>query len=266
MTSIASKVAVSIISRPECKNGSDLYQMLKTAFRVDLVDATLPSDLVSRNFIGLPGLDPVEIAIAMSHHKARVSALEKGYTWNLFLEEDAIVQFDQRQIIELLGLVEADCNTNSKAIGIHLFPEQFGILVRLNDRQFFDLKRVPDFAVGYLLNYAALELSVKLFNSQAIEVADWPHYMRKKILWKAPLKSLVLHPNFEDIETLSSTKHLRISRSSKSVFEKLMQTQLIYLFLVRFMNLLGFGFGRSAIGSEKIRSVAFNFPQFTKFH
>ena len=91
-------LGVLIIARKNSQSAHMLFKTLEDHFNVEIVNATTPSDLNDSNFYPAKNVETLEMAISISHHRARTRALTLGYEWTLILEEDAIVNFDYFQI------------------------------------------------------------------------------------------------------------------------------------------------------------------------
>jgi hypothetical protein len=204
----------------------------------------------------------VEFAISRSHEAARALALSEECDWAIFLEEDFMAGREFQNLNSYLGILEK--SKSNTAIGIHLFPEQFGILAACSKVPFLRILALPDFAVGYILNKPALMQCSNRLNAKRIEIADWPKYMRD-LLWLAPKKSIVLHPDVSDNANKSSTLAARVQRRDSLGFLMKIKDKRNYLLpLLTLGRLLKMQYGDSTISSERIRSVQLNLPYF--FH
>lgn len=250
---------VSITAIIISKQGSVLSPVLKSKldemFYTEILSAITPSDLIRSNFMNYNDLTEVEVAISLSHHIARKRAKKLNSDWCIILEEDAIINFTKEEIIFLIQEISSKNTSIHIPLGIHLFPEQFGILVTNKRENFAKVRYLPDFAVGYVLNYSAIKKSVEFQNFIKIEVADWPKFMRSKINWFSPLVSFVLHPNFHLSGTLSATRVHREFRAEQIWVKKIFSRRNFPLLLIKVGHLLHIKFGINPIDSEKIRSI-----------
>jgi hypothetical protein len=259
MIEMITNVGVYIISRSDAPLTPKEFESLKKQFPVTVVQATLPEQVSEDSFYSACGVEPLEMVISISHHRARSTALKRNQEWTLILEEDAIINFDRHRIEMLICAIGRDFDLGTTKIGIHLFPEQFGVLTGSKNAKYLRVLHQPDFAVGYMLNFDALKWSVDNFNSRDVEIADWPKYIKMGIKWFAPLNSLVFHPDLKLPTTQSSTKRYRDSRSSESLLKKLFNPRILHYLILRSTFLLGGSFGSFPINSEKIRSVRLYF-------
>ena len=254
-----SSFSVLIIARPNSQSAREAMNILCKDFEAEIVEATTPTDLSGVNFRGAKNVEILEMAISISHHRARSKALRLANDWALILEEDAIINFNREHLELLIQSISNSIKDDKALVGIHLFPEQFGILSGKSLSSFLHVLYLPDFAVGYMLNLNAIKYTVLNFNFNHIEIADWPKYMRKKIKWFSPTRSLVLHPDLNLETTNSSTQVYRDIRASYSILKKLFNFRIFVLFLIRIGSFLNLKHGNHPIESEKIRTVRLYF-------
>jgi hypothetical protein len=252
-------LGVLIIARKNSQSAHMLFKTLEDHFNVEIVNATTPSDLNDSNFYPAKNVETLEMAISISHHRARTRALTLGYEWTLILEEDAIVNFDYFQIRLLISSIEQKFSRKNIPIGIHLFPEQFGILRHKRGARFLRILYLPDGAMGYLLNLKGVKRAVADFVPTRVEIADWPRSLRKNIIWFAPRSSLVLHPDVRLVDTESATQIYRDIRSRYSRPRKFLTYRVVPLLFIRVGARFNLSFGTQPITSEKIRSIKLNF-------
>jgi hypothetical protein len=229
-------------------------QDLRKYAELEIIDASTPNSLSDGIYKPARKVKPIEMAIAVSHHRARLRAEVLGKEWTIILEEDAIISLNFIQLFELIEELTKRYDEKTP-LGIHLFPEQFGILIKNYKSDFLSVKYLPDFAVGYCLNLSAIKRAVKDFDANKVEIADWPHKIRKNISWFAPPTSYVLHPDTRLSTTKSATSQYRKERKSDSFFSKLSSFRMIPLSLIKIGHILNFKFGENPIASEKIRSI-----------
>ena len=199
------------------------------------------------------GLSCVEVATSLSHQRARNLASARKCNWSLFLEDDSIVQSSISFLPDLILEIES-FGSGEQPVGIHLFPEQFGIL-RKHTRSLLNVVALPDYAVGYVLNAKALRESEKLAEKIHLSVADWPKGM-DQIHWYAPTRSLITHPNLDNHPSQSQIEELRRLRASQSSFSyRFVNYPLLRILVLRLGSLLGMKYGKNWIASERIRSV-----------
>jgi hypothetical protein len=202
----------------------------------------------------------VEFAISRSHESARALALSENCEWAIFLEEDFISGEEIQNLNSYLGIL--DKLITDTPIGVHLFPEQFGILASCRRFPFLRVLAMPDFAVGYILNKAALIQCSNQLDFKKFEIADWPRYMRD-LIWLAPKKSIVLHPDISENAGKSSTLTARVQRMDSLGFLTKIKNSRNYLLFVLFLGrLVNIQYGNSPISSERIRSIELNLPRF----
>jgi hypothetical protein len=258
MTLKKKSLIVLVIAQKGSIIGEKTINTLSSFCELETIEAATPISLVNSPYKPAMGVQPVEMAIAVSHHKARLRAERLGIEWTLILEEDAIINFE---IAELLKLIEEISNKFDKdsPLGIHLFPEQFGILTKHPNRNFLKVHYLPDYAVGYCLNLSAVKKSIQDFDFREVEIADWPTRIRKDIFWHAPITSLVLHPDILLSTTKSSTIKYRKERENYLFYKKLFRYRIFPLILIKIGHIFKLKFGRNPIESEKIRSIKLNF-------
>ena len=258
MTIKKKSLVVLVIALKNSSVGLKTIGLLSKFVDVEIIEAATPNSLLSHAYKPAKGVEPIEMAISVSHHLARLRAKTLSRDWTLILEEDVIIKFE---IEELLTLIEEIDSYNKVKIplGIHLFPEQFGILTMIKNRGFLHVNYLPDCAVGYCLNLLAIEKTVQDFRENQVEIADWPSRIRKNILWFAPNTSLVAHPDLRLKTTKSSTSEYRKKRKNLSLYRKLLKFKIIPFVLIKIGHILNLKFGENPVDSEKIRSVKLQF-------
>jgi len=252
-------LSVLIIARPNRRSAIEAKKVLSPEFNVQIIEATTPANLSGLNIYPARNVEPIEVAISVSHHRARLEALKSENEWAIILEEDAIVKFNLLKFETLIKSVIKTLDAENSLIGIHLFPEQYGILTGKQASEHVRVWYVPDFAVGYVLNLGALKYAVENFDFQAVEVADWPRFMRKKIKWFAPVNSLVVHPDLNLKSTESSTRVYRNIRTSSRKLKKYFNKRNLILIFLKIGKILNLCHGKNPIASEKIRSIRLYF-------
>jgi hypothetical protein len=251
-------IGAIVIALEGSRSGAVLQNVLSKMMNTEILTAKTPDSI--KGFIPKKiELSDLEVAISYSHHLARLLSASMTNEWTIILEEDAIIQFDARTLVSLIEKVENTLCLQKKPAGIHLFPEQFGIVTGKKNESLLQVIYLPDFAVGYILNRAAVETSINSFDTSKIEIADWPRYMRSQITWFCPDKSLVRHPDLSDLNTRSSTRLIRIERSGRFNVRKLASYKLLPYLLIRAGNFFRLQYGSSPIESNKIRSIRLNF-------
>lgn len=147
-----------------------------------------------------------EAAVSMSHTLARELAAQRDNQYFMFIEDDAVV--DSIKLDALIQELFRTQGMHAKALAIHLFPEQYGILSFAINGFLRKLSMIPDYAVGYILNRKALDV-FNLNNKNARnEIADWPKFARK-IHWFAPFSTPIRHPDNPNSSYLISSRTLR---------------------------------------------------------
>jgi hypothetical protein len=193
-----------------------------------------------------PKITCVEFAVASSHRLARSVARENAADLTIVLEDDA---FLNSNFSEYLKLFEGTFSDSMLPVALHCYPEQYGILIKQKKSKFLKCAKIPDYAVAYILNRAALSLSTSVPIESEFEVADWPNYM-KKIQWLAPLESMVEHR-----EAFSFVKESRAYRQKKLTRSLVKRgKEKVNVLLFRFARIFGRQYGSSQIASENLRS------------
>lgn len=255
-------LGIFVLSVPGTRDTSNLINSIQSLLHITpaVVDSVTPASLPCKGVHPQDprrhenGLSCIEIATSISHHRARNLAFSLGHRWALFIEDDGIPQLAIADLPNLISAVErvATCD---KPTGIHLFPEQFGIL-RQRNHEFLDVLSLPDYAVGYILNESALHLAEKLAPTIHLSVADWPKGITA-INWFAPTQSFIIHPNLDNYPSQSQIEEQRRFRATHASFaHQFLQYPFFRILVLRSARLLGLTYGKSWIGSEKIRSVA----------
>ena len=258
MSNSSVSITAIIISRPGSDLSSSLMSTLDEMFYTEILSAITPSNLTASDLVNGDGLTEVEIAISLSHHMARHRAMILNSDWCLIVEEDAIIKFTKEEMLLLIQNISLKFRPRDIPLGIHLFPEQFGILARKINDNFAKVRYLPDFAVGYVLNSKAVKKAMEFQNNKKIEVADWPQFMRVEITWFAPLVSFILHPDLNLSSTPSATRIHRQVRANHIWVKKLFNQRNFPLLIIRIGHLLHAKFGNNPIDSEKIRSIIVN--------
>jgi hypothetical protein len=254
MTLKKESLVVLVIACNKSAMDQKSIKWLSKSIELEIIDASTPNSLRKSIYRPARKVKPIEMAISVSHHRARLRAEALGKEWTIILEEDAIIRFNVVQLFELIENLVKNYDRKTP-LGIHLFPEQFGILTKNLKSDFLNVKYLPDYAVGYCLNLSAIKRAVKDFNADKVELADWPHKIRKNISWFAPSSSFVLHPDTHLNTTKSSTSKYREERKNYSFFQKLSSFRVIPLSLIKIGHILNLKFGENPIASEKIRSI-----------
>lgn len=204
-------------------------------------------------------ISPIERAISHSHNQARLLARQQGWDWALILEEDAMVT-GTKDSLDLMIQEFDHLQLNFYPVAIHLFPEQHGLLGHINKGTLYKVYWVPDYAVGYLLNSAALRESTESFATHTIQVADWPDLMRS-LKWWAPKRSWALHPMVS--EEISATQRTRkIAQRSIPLVRKILSRGYWIGFLLPFFAKLFKQYGNHEIPATNLRSVIISSPAF----
>ena len=194
-----------------------------------------------------PKITCVEFAVARSHEAARQFSYEKSARVSIILEDDASLESNFPILVELF---RKRCGKSATPIGLHCYPEQFGILTARKNSEFLRCLRVPDYAITYILNLAALQELSQTRDRREPEIADWPKYMRK-ILWLAPNESMVAHQ--ELFSFVDPSRKVRQDIEKGFLISRKLNAALM-LFVFHAIGLLGKRYGKSKIASEKLRS------------
>lgn len=225
-------------------------ELLSNRLNFDIIEALTPANLEKQDR-DFSELSDVEIATALSHHKARLFALDKNCDWNLFLEDDAILRkgFSEK-LFSFLDKLEENIDFELP-VGVHLFPEQFGILEARTG--FYKILSLPDCAVGYILNQKALRMSSHVVNIQK-DVADWPNIF-SNFVWFTPTASLVIHPDISISTNLSDTFLPRQLRTRHlNLVTKILNYPFRKMFCIKVLLIFADSFGCNYVSSERIRT------------
>lgn len=252
-------IEVFIISMDPFNIDSKIQDLIDHQFNLNditFIQAVTPNDICNFGEVhkhkGWPReLTCIEVAISYSHIRARETALSHNVDIAIILEEDAQLGVEFLQILKNSLIPKL---VSSEPIGIHLFPEQFGILRKQKSEELYKILKIPDFAVGYVLNSYALRVLSGEIEIQKKQIADWPKLARR-IFWYAPKISLVIHPNNYKGPTVSLAEKSRQNRRlNQHPLSKLRnQVNLGFLFYLFFKN-IGRPYGKNPISSEKLRS------------
>jgi hypothetical protein len=126
-------------------------------------------------------LSPPEIACVWGHQEMRRAFLEGPEEWALLLEDDA-------------SLFSPFLPTSEELLGLHDAPVILTLLGKPADgivletltlesgRSFLRLLEPPDYAVAYLINRKAAELSLDSYRGRKIDsVPDWPYRWSREV-------------------------------------------------------------------------------------
>jgi GR25 family glycosyltransferase involved in LPS biosynthesis len=252
-------IGVFVISMNGSNSNSTLQNLIDHQLNLDditFIQAVTPNDICNFGEVhkhkGWPReLTCVEVAISHSHVRARETASSHNVDIAIILEEDAQLGVDFLQTLKnsLIPKLAA-----KKPIGIHLFPEQFGILRKQKSEELYKIVKIPDYAVGYVLNSHALQVFTGQIEVQKKQIADWPKLARK-IFWYAPKMSLVVHPDNYKGPTVSLAEKSRQTKrlNLKPISKLRIRINLSFLFYLYFKN-FGQVYGKNPISSEKLRS------------
>lgn len=252
-----------VIALPDSLTAPTLISNLRLNFNIEaeIISAVTPTSFGCKDLgkdhihgAGRNRISCVENAISESHKLARMIALENGFQWSLILEEDALPQNGLSELTNALQVLD-ESEIGSDSLGLHLFPEQFGVLVRSKIQEVYRVLALPDFAVAYALNSQALVEVCRKTKYTKEQVADWPNFM-KKINWFAVKSSMILHPDLTlPMNKSSSSIPRKLISRSKSPISRYCHLRNMLLPLFGIGKLLGLSFGNNSIASERIRSV-----------
>jgi GR25 family glycosyltransferase involved in LPS biosynthesis len=250
-----------IISLPKNRNFNPLLESLSGLpfSEVIILEATTPMDLMCGGILGdhehhgnRRSMSCSEVAAAISHHRARAIALAKGWNAVLILEDDAVLK-DRSELFAILNRIH---EMNHAPVLLHLFPEQYGIMKnRGNHNFFYDVIKIPDYAVSYILNEKALVEIIKFAPTVNRDLADWPADInRLQVL--ASKTSVFIHPvNGENQRTssiwLSRTKVL----AGRKGINRFRLIELYRVMIYKFVALFSRKYGTNKIISENLRSL-----------
>jgi hypothetical protein len=159
-----------IVSRNPQILSDQRFSSLLGLYPITVVEAALVEDLQRHSVKGIHELSRVEVAISLSHHLARKQALISESNWCVFLEEDANLRESFSKLKKLTETLDEINRYKGLALGIHLFPEQYGILCQKGEDPYLTVIKMPDYAVGYALNRLAIKTAVDNFDQNRIEV------------------------------------------------------------------------------------------------
>jgi hypothetical protein len=256
-----SEIGVIIISLPNKRNPITLLRSLSgiPIKEIRILEATTPINLMCRGIVeahvhvgNQRSMSCSEVAAAISHHRARAIALAEDWDSVLILEDDAVL--DNR--FELVKILTRMHELVQAPVLIHLFPEQFGIMKnRGNHEYFYDVMKIPDYAVSYILNRRALQKIVGIAPVVSRDLADWPIGI-KQLQLIAPKSSIFIHPINDENQKSSSIWLVRkkILAARKRVDRyRILE---IYRFLIyKFVALFTSRYGSNTIASENLRSL-----------
>ena len=122
---------VFVIKMPE-RSIADLIEQVENLdfpTNIHIIEATTPETLNCqgsqtrcRELHGK--LTCVEFCVALSHIRARQFAYKIGAKVSLFLEDDAALDYTR----SIIAISAFDLLPKTRPFGLHLFPEQFGII------------------------------------------------------------------------------------------------------------------------------------------
>ena len=251
-----SVVFISVPGQRDCKSLIASVSAILPVV-VQRLDASLPSGALNLSNSKGFAISGIESAISESHHRAREISFKLGCDWALILEDDAVATLELQNLPELLHVL-GSCFDLETPIGIHLAPEQFGIMIRKKSEVFLRNIRLADCAVAYILNRPALQSCLDA-GAPIMEVADWPKALRR-FQWISPLKPMFAHPHISNVEVTSSSFAPRLFRSqSKSLVRKLIEYPYHIMFTFKVASWLGSNYGNGYVQSEKIRSKVIGF-------
>ena len=245
-----------IISVPGQRDCSSLVTSISSVspLGVYLLKASLPNNKLNPSDVGIT---EIESAISRSHHRAREQAFKMGADWALILEDDAIATSELHKLPHFLEQISSIFNSKVP-LGIHLAPEQFGVMIGNRSDIFVKSIYLADCAVAYILNKVALESCLNS-GPPVLEVADWPRVLRK-FQWISPLKPMFVHPYLSNSDSKSASVAPRLLRNQgRSLIQKFIKYP--YLIMLRFWlaSWLGSNYGVGFVESEKIRSKVIRF-------
>jgi len=203
-------------------------------------------------------LSCVEFAVAEGHRRMRNEARNSHFDLNLFLEDDAILNCTLGELDSLFHIF-SEFEKDKDGACLHLFPEQNGLLVETFEPTLLKVLLVPDYAVAYVLNMRALNLTARFDSKASVEVADWPKYLRR-LKWYASSHSFVTHPDIRAANVRSLTQSQRNNRhGSKTWMNKYLDINSYRGPFLTILRLFGMALGHQPIEAEKLRSAVVNF-------
>lgn len=244
---------IIITKNKQLSDGLKIFLESCKGVRHFLLEATTPDDLQESSGLGKVKITRVERAIAVSHHRARLMGLSLNSDFVTILEEDAIPLLGAADFEDFLKLASAHISSGHPT-GIHLSPEQFGIMTKRKNDVFLQVKMLADCAVAYLLNNVALR-TIAADRSFETEVADWPKIM-KSITWLAPIVPIFSHPDLRKSTEINSSSSLdRQSRlKALSRLQKVQHFPYQRFFSFKFFAFFGTKYGNGYAENEKYRS------------
>lgn len=213
--------------------------------------ASTPADLKIQFDIADKTISLIEMAISLSHKRARDLGVSLDSDWVLIFEEDAIQLAQEHEVYGFLKKLDEVLGCESPK-AVHFAPEQFGVMYLHKSKDFYSTLMLADCAVAYALNRSALRIiSPDVFSLS--EVADWPKTLRK-LNWYSPKSAFFTHPNLHETGTSSSSE----GRDARNTLRK----KWTFIFSARtyktvlFLTLAKFGkkYGSGYVVNERFRS------------
>lgn len=248
-----------VISLERLSNSQSFLNLSISREKLIILEASTPASLQDLGNGEAQNISQVEMAISLSHQRARDVGLREDVDWVLILEEDAI-QLVQEEVISnfLSNLDSAVGLAEPKAV--HFAPEQFGILLSRKCKDYFSNLMLADCAVAYALNKSALRQLCAFSELSDIvsQVADWPTALRK-LRWYSPKLPFFAHPELIE-EGGSASTNMRTARLSRRkvwhrLFSKKALKTILFLSLARF----GDSYGTGYVVNERYRSKVLSF-------
>ena len=255
------RIGTIIISLPKKRNPKALLESLSglPINEIKILEATIPMDLTCREIVGdhehygnKRSMSCSEVSAAISHHRARAIAIAEDWDAVLILEDDAVLKDKSELLVILTQLQEQD----HVPVLVHLFPEQYGIMRnRGNHEYFYDVIKIPDYAVSYILNRQALKEIIKLAPVVNRDLADWPIGI-KQLRLIAPKSSIFIHPvNDENVTSSSIWLGRNKILDARKGIDRYRILEFYRFTLYKIVSLFSSKYGSNKIISEKLRSL-----------
>lgn len=227
------------------------YAISLNSENLHFLRASTPADLESQLNSANSVISPIEMAISLSHKRARDLGISLDSDWVLIFEEDAIQLAQEHEVYSFLkNLDEFLGHETPKAV--HFAPEQFGVMCLHKSQEFYSTLILADCAVAYALNRSALRV-ISSVDFSLSEVADWPKTLRK-LNWYSPKSAFYKHPDLHGTGT-SSTSEDREARNIRQrnrvfIFSARNYKTILFLVLAKF----GKNYGSGYVVKERFRS------------
>lgn len=245
-----------VIALDKFPKSQSSFNLSLSSEKLIVLKASTPASLQDLGLAESKNISQIEMAISLSHQRARNAGLTVDAEWVLILEEDAIPLVIEETITNFLNNLDLTLGS-AKPKAVHFAPEQFGILFGRKSKEYYNNIMLADCAVAYALNKSALA-RISALSDFTSEVADWPKVL-KKIRWYSPKSPFFAHPNLDE-EGLSASTSVRTARLlGRNVWHRLFSKKTLKTAL--FLGLAKFGdsYGIGYVVNERYRSKVVSF-------